>query len=53
MISGPVPGSVEILRALKERAVPCYALTNMEAETYPLRRARFDFLSWFDGIVSK
>jgi 2-haloacid dehalogenase len=23
----------------------------MEAETYPLRRARFDFLRWFDGTV--
>ena len=31
--------------------MPCYALTNMERETYPLRRERFDFLSWFDGTV--
>jgi 2-haloacid dehalogenase len=51
MIAGPLPDSVAILRALKERGVRCYALTNMEAETYPLRRARFDFLSWFDGTV--
>ena len=31
--------------------MPCYALTNMEAETYPLRLERFPFLGWFDGSV--
>jgi 2-haloacid dehalogenase len=31
--------------------VPCYALTNMEAETYPLRRDRYDFMSWFEGTI--
>ncbi|MGH2873311.1 MAG: HAD-IA family hydrolase, partial [Solirubrobacteraceae bacterium] len=28
-----------------------YALTNMEAETYPLRLERYEFLRWFDGTV--
>jgi 2-haloacid dehalogenase len=51
MVAGPIEGSVAILRALRERAVPCYALTNMEAETYPRRRERYDFLRWFDGTV--
>jgi 2-haloacid dehalogenase len=51
MIAGPLPDSVAILRDLKEQGVRCYALTNMEAETYPLRRARFDFLTWFDGTL--
>lgn len=51
MIAGPISGTVEILRQLRERAVPCYALTNMEAETYPLRLARYDFLQWFQGTV--
>jgi 2-haloacid dehalogenase len=51
MVAGPLSESVAILRALRDRDVRCYALTNMEAETYPLRRARFDFLSWFDGTV--
>jgi 2-haloacid dehalogenase len=51
MVAGPIEGSVDLLRELKRRGVPCYALTNMEAETYPLRRARFDFLRWFDGTV--
>lgn len=51
MIGGVIPGTVEILRELKARRVACYALTNMEAETYPLRRERFDFLGWFHGTV--
>jgi 2-haloacid dehalogenase len=51
MIGGIDAGSVEILRAVRENGVPCYALTNMEAETYPLRLERFPFLGWFDGTV--
>jgi 2-haloacid dehalogenase len=51
MVAGPIGESVEILRALKERGVPLYALTNMERETYPGRRDRFPFLRWFDGTV--
>jgi 2-haloacid dehalogenase len=50
-VAGPIEESVEILRALKERGVPVYALTNMERETYPGRRDRFPFLRWFDGTV--
>ncbi len=51
MIGGVDTGSVEVLRALRETGLPCYALTNMEAETYPLRLKRFPFLGWFDGTV--
>lgn len=51
MIAGPIPDTVEILRELRDAGVPCYGLTNMEAETYPLRRERFEFLRWFDGTV--
>ncbi len=51
MIAGPIPDTVELLRDLKAAGVPCYALTNMEAETYPLRLERFPFLGWFDGTV--
>ncbi len=51
MIGGVDAGSVEVLRAVKEAELPCYALTNMEAETYPLRLERFPFLGWFDGTV--
>jgi 2-haloacid dehalogenase len=51
MIGGIDAGSVEVLRAVKETGLPCYALTNMEAETYPLRLERFPFLGWFDGTI--
>jgi 2-haloacid dehalogenase len=51
MIGGPIAGTVEILRELLAAGVPCYALTNMEAETYPVRRDRYDFMRWFAGTV--
>ena len=51
MISGPIQGSVEILRELRAGGVPCFGLTNMERETYPKRVQRFPFLQWFDGTV--
>jgi 2-haloacid dehalogenase len=51
MIGGPISGTVEILRELRAAGIPCYALTNMEAETYPLRRRRYDFMRWFQGTV--
>jgi 2-haloacid dehalogenase len=51
MIAGTIDDSVEILRELKEAGVRCYALTNMEAETYPLRAERYEFMRWFDGTV--
>ena len=50
-LGGPIAGTVEILAALRDRGVPLYALSNWWAETFPIARARFDFLGWFDGIV--
>jgi 2-haloacid dehalogenase len=51
MIGGVIEGTVRILKALKDAGVPCYALSNMERETFPLRRDRFEFMQWFDGYV--
>jgi 2-haloacid dehalogenase len=51
MVAGQINDAVEILGELKAAGVPCYALTNMETETYPLRRERFPFMQWFDGAV--
>ena len=51
MVAGPIAGSVAILADLKQRGVACYALSNMEAETFPLRLRRFAFMRWFDGHV--
>jgi 2-haloacid dehalogenase len=51
MVAGQIDGTVELLGELKAAGVPCYALSNMEAETFPLRRDRFPFLRTFDGCV--
>jgi len=51
MIGGPIPEGVRLLRRVIDSGLACYALTNMEAETYPARRDRYDFLSWFAGTV--
>jgi 2-haloacid dehalogenase len=51
MVNGALEGTVAILRDLKDAGMRCYALTNMEAETYPLRRDRFPFFALFDGTV--
>ncbi|HEY9195159.1 MAG TPA: HAD family phosphatase, partial [Mucilaginibacter sp.] len=52
MLGEPFHGTVEILRQLKASGkYKLYALTNWSAETFPFAVARFDFLTWFDGIV--
>ena len=51
MLGGPIEASVAILKELKAQGTPLYALTNWCRETFPIARARFDFLDWFDGIV--
>ncbi len=51
MVAGAFGDTVEILAGLKAAGLPCYALSNMEPEFFPLRRARFPFIDWFDGWV--
>jgi len=51
MIPGALEDTVDILRDLKSRGVPVYALTNWSWETFPSQRERFAFMQWFDGIV--
>ncbi len=51
MVSGPISGTVEILRTLRDQNTPVYALTNWSDETFPLVQPQFEFLSWFQGIV--
>ncbi len=51
MLAGPIPGSVEILRELKDRHTPLYALTNWSAETFAQAREMYDFLGWFRGVI--
>ena len=51
MVGGAIDETVEILAGLRAAGVRCYALSNMEPETFPVRMERFDFLQWFDGHV--
>jgi 2-haloacid dehalogenase len=51
MAAGQLDGTVEVLAALKDQGLPCYALSNMEPEAFAIRRCRFAFMNWFDGHV--
>jgi 2-haloacid dehalogenase len=51
MFGGPIENSVAVLREVRERGHPLYALTNWSAEIFPRTRRRWDFLGWFDDIV--
>ena len=50
-IGGQIDGTVEVLRELRESGVGLYAITNWSAEKFDLTFPRFEWLSWFDGIV--
>jgi 2-haloacid dehalogenase len=51
MFSGPIEGSVQILKELKEKGYKLYALSNWNAELYNRTVDDFPFLTWFDGKV--
>ena len=50
-ISGPISGTVEILRRLKQAGFPLYGLSNYPAEKFKLDRPRYEFFNWFDDMV--
>ena len=51
MVAGQIDGTVAVLADLKAAGLRCLALSNMEPETFPLRRDRFAFMRQFDGWV--
>jgi 2-haloacid dehalogenase len=51
MVTGDIPGTVEVLAELRAAGVPLYALTNWSGETFAITRGRFEFLEWFDGLL--
>lgn len=51
MAAGQLDDTVEVLRELTAAGTRCYALSNMEPDTYAVRRVRFGFMNWFDGLV--
>jgi 2-haloacid dehalogenase len=51
MFDGPIEGSVQILKELKEKGYPVYALSNWNRELYGQTVEDFPFLNWFDGKI--
>ena len=51
MLGGAIQESVDILESLQTGGYRLYALTNWSQETFPIARARFDFLNIFEGIL--
>lgn len=52
MIKGPIQESVDLLSEIRSNGqYRLYALTNWSAETFPHALQRFEFLSWFEGIL--
>jgi 2-haloacid dehalogenase len=51
MIAGQLDDAIAVLAEVKDAGLRCYALSNMEAQTYALRRSRYPFFSLLDGSV--
>ena len=52
MIKGPIQESVDLLESIRNKGnYKLYALTNWSAETFPYALSKFEFLSWFEGIL--
>ena len=50
MVGGPIPGTADIMRALKAAGQRLFALSNWSAETFPLVRDRFAELKLFEKL---
>lgn len=50
-LAGPIKPTVEILADLRRAGLRLAALSNWSAEKFPIARARYDFLDWFETIV--
>ncbi len=50
MLGGPIEPTVGLLRDLRAAGRRVLALTNWSAETFPIARARYGFLGWFETI---
>ena len=51
MIAGEIAGTAELVTRLHDAGTPLYLLTNMPAEVFAARRARYPVLKQFDGAV--
>jgi 2-haloacid dehalogenase len=50
-VGGPISGTVEILRRLKQAGYPLYGLSNYPTKKFPLARLKYEFFDWFDDIL--
>ena len=51
MLGGAIRGTVLLLKELKAKGYPLYALSNWSAETFPIAWGKYDFLRDFDGLL--
>lgn len=51
MFDGPLEGTVQILKEVKEKGYRVYALSNYNAELFQRTIHDFPFLNWFDGKI--
>jgi 2-haloacid dehalogenase len=51
MIAGQIEAGVAVLAHVKAAGLRCLALSNMEADKFALREARYPFFAHFDGCV--
>ncbi len=50
-IQGVFEPTIAILKKLKDKGYPLYALSNWSAEKFTLIRPRYSFLKWFDDMI--
>jgi 2-haloacid dehalogenase len=50
-VIGPVDGTVNILKRLKQAGYPLYGLSNWSAETFPRARKKYNFFELLDDMV--
>jgi 2-haloacid dehalogenase len=51
MIAGQIDAGVAVLASVKATGLCCLALSNMEADKFAQRKARYPFFGYFDGCV--
>lgn len=51
MIAGQIDAAISVLADVSVAGYRCLALSNMEADKFELRQARFGFFAHFDGCV--
>lgn len=50
-VGGPLNDVVRILEELRDRPLGLYALSNFSGDLFREVRPRFEFLTWFDGLL--